>query len=198
MSRRASARPAGSSGRSRRSPRPRPRVSSRYSAMTSAPGRTGGGPRPSPASRLPRPSAGIRAVAPRPAPRSSLGSIAHFAEREADEARMRAKGIMIERDHGDAGDGSFARAAGAPLVASSIALRRVNPRLTAASAAGPRVNGTAQPRSSRDWMRQTSAAFILAQAASSELLASIARQASSMTKVSNPAARASRAEKATQ
>ena len=47
-------------------------------------------------------------------------------------------------------------------------------------------------------MRQTSAAFILAQASLSELLASIARQASSITKVANPSARASSAEWATQ
>ncbi len=29
----------------------------------------------------------------------------HFAEREADEARMRAKRVMVKRDHDDAGDG---------------------------------------------------------------------------------------------
>src|SRR5580692_11299006 len=58
--------------------------------------------------------------------------------------------------------------------------------------------GWASPRISADWTRQTSAAFIRAQAASSELLASIARQASSITKVSKPALRASSAEWATQ
>ena len=61
----------------------------------------------------------------------------HFAEREADEARMRAKGVMVKRDHDDAGDGGFERPRhGAPLVAVSNALRRVNPRLTAAAARG--------------------------------------------------------------
>ncbi len=39
VSRRVSARASGSSGMSRRSVRPEPRVSSRYSAITSAPGR---------------------------------------------------------------------------------------------------------------------------------------------------------------
>ena len=131
ISRRASTRSSKSRGMSLRSPRLEPLVSSRYSAMTSAPGRLGASPSTSTgvapsaakAKNSRRRSQALSSI--------SAGCDSHFAQDKADEARVGAEGIMVKGDHPDAGASMrTARARAGAARHNSIASPQVNPRLT--------------------------------------------------------------------